>query len=53
LIFLKYADSRFAQAEEALARKGSGRRKITKADYQAQGVMYLPPEARFEEPGDD
>jgi type I restriction enzyme M protein len=48
LIFLKYADRRFAQAEEALAGSGSGRRKITKADYQAQGVMYLPAEARFE-----
>jgi type I restriction enzyme M protein len=48
LIFLKYADSRFTQAEGALAGKGSGRRRITKADYQAQGVMYLPPEARFQ-----
>ena len=48
LIFLKYADSRFTQAEAALAGKGSGRRKITKADYQAQGVMYLPPTARFQ-----
>lgn len=47
LIFLKYADSRFAQAEAELAGKGSGRRQITKADYQAQGVMYLPPQARF------
>jgi len=47
LIFLKYADNRFAQAEAALGGKVSSRRKITKADYQSQGVMYLPPEARF------
>jgi type I restriction enzyme M protein len=48
LIFLKYADSRFSRAEAELAGKGSGRREITKADYQAKGVMYLPPEARFQ-----
>lgn len=47
LIFLKYADSRFAQVEAELAGKGSGRRQITKADYQAKGVMSLPPQARF------
>jgi type I restriction enzyme M protein len=47
LIFLKYADSRFSQVEAELAGKGSGRRKISKTDYQARGVMYLPPEARF------
>mgnify|MGYP000857455893 FL=1 len=46
LIFLKYADSRFTAAEKNLG-TGSGRRKIGKADYQAQGVMYLPEEARF------
>lgn len=48
LIFLKYADSRFSRAEAELADKGTGRRQITKADYQAKGVMYLPPEARFQ-----
>jgi type I restriction enzyme M protein len=47
LIFLKYADSRFAEAERAFEGKGSGRRTIGKADYQAKGVLYLPPEARF------
>jgi type I restriction enzyme M protein len=47
LIFLKYADSRFSQVEAELAGKGSGRRKVGKTDYQARGVMYLPPEARF------
>jgi hypothetical protein len=27
--------------------KGSGWRAIGKEDYQAKGVMYLPPKARF------
>jgi type I restriction enzyme M protein len=47
LIFLKYADNRFATAEAELKSKGSGRRKVGKTDYQARGVMYLPPDARF------
>ena len=47
LIFLRYADHRFTIAEKELAGKGSGRRKIGKEDYQAKGVMYVPPEARF------
>lgn len=47
LIFLRYADFRFTNAEKALAGKGSGRRQIGKEDFQAQGVMFLPPTARF------
>jgi type I restriction enzyme M protein len=47
LIFLRYADHKFAIAEKQLAGKGSGRRAIGKEDYQAKGVMYLPPQARF------
>ena len=47
LIFLRYADHRFSQAEKALAGKSSGRRTTGKEDYQAQGVMYLSPTARF------
>lgn len=47
LIFLRFADWKFTQAEKALKNKGSGRRSITKADYQARGVMYLPESARF------
>jgi type I restriction enzyme M protein len=47
LIFLKFADSRFTQAEAELAGKGSGRREIGRADYQARGVLYLPGQARF------
>ena len=47
LIFLRYADHRFTIAEKELEGKGSGRRKIGKEDYQAKGVMFVPPEARF------
>ena len=47
LIFLLYADWKFSKAEADLKGKGSSRRGITKTDYQAQGVMFLPDEARF------
>jgi type I restriction enzyme M protein len=47
LIFLRYADHKFAKAKEKLTSQGTGRRAIGKADYQAQGVLYLPESARF------
>lgn len=52
LIFLRYADHRFTQAEKELKvvfakKSSSSRRAIGKEDYQAKGVMYLPPKARF------
>lgn len=47
LIFLRYADWKFSLAESELKGKGSSRRKITAKDYQAKGVMFLPPEARY------
>ena len=50
LIFLRYADHRFTQAQAALAREGQGaqgRRRISEIDYQAEGVLYLPDNARF------
>jgi type I restriction enzyme M protein len=47
LIFLRYADHKFIKAKEKFASQGSGRRTIGKADYQAQGVLYLPESARF------
>jgi len=57
LIFLKYADFRFTKQEKIFsdlstktstkAGKSSSRRKIGKTDYQAAGVMFLPPEARY------
>ena len=47
LIFLRFADHKFSQAKAKLASQGAGRRTIGKTDYQAQGVLYLPEEARF------
>jgi type I restriction enzyme M protein len=47
LIFLRYADHKFIEAEKSLTKAGTGRRKIGKTDYQAQGVLYLPDSARF------
>jgi len=48
LIFLKYADHRFTEAEKDLAKVDvSGRRTIGKLDYQAKGVMYLSENARY------
>jgi len=50
LLFLRYADAKFTQAEEELkAKAGKGsRRKIGKDDYKARGVLFLPKAARFE-----
>ena len=48
LIFLRYAEKRFAEVEARIGPVGSGgRRKAGKADYHAEGVIFLPPEARF------
>ena len=47
LIFLRYADDRFAQAAE-LVGPGSARRPTGSDDYQAAGALYLPEESRFE-----
>jgi type I restriction enzyme M protein len=47
LIFLRFAEQKFAAAEARIAKGSAGRRKIGKIDYQAEGVVFLPPEARF------
>jgi len=47
LIFLKYADQRFAAVQAEIEGKATGRRHVGKTDYQARGVLYLPEEARF------
>jgi type I restriction enzyme M protein len=54
LIFLRYADVRFAAVEKELGGDGSpsrpsSRRKIGATDYHAAGVIYLPENARFAE----
>lgn len=48
LIFLRYAEKRFAEAEQRIGPVGSGnRRKVSKADYDAEGVIFLRPVTRF------
>ena len=47
LIFLRYADDRFAQAAGVVG-PGSARRPTGPDDYQAAGALYLPEESRFE-----
>ncbi len=49
LIFLRFADNRFALAQAEVERSATGRRTPGKADYHARGVLYLPPEARYSE----
>lgn len=49
LLFLRYAEQKFSQAEKGLTGKSTGRRKIGKIDYQAKGVLYLPEKSRFKE----
>lgn len=48
LIFLRYADQKFQNAEQELAvvQESSRRRTVGKIDYQARGVMYLPEAAQ-------
>jgi type I restriction enzyme M protein len=53
LIFLKYADHKFEHAGRELkaeAEAPSSRRRgtLTAEHYQRRGVLYLPPEARFQ-----
>ena len=50
LIFLRYADHKFTQAEQEIRNEATtGRRRRTdKTKYQARGVFYLPEEARFQ-----
>ena len=47
LIFLRYADHKFAYVDKELQVPTTGRRQISKIDYQARGVIYLPAEARW------
>jgi len=47
LIFLRYADKRFTELTQALADQGTPADEIDAVDYQAEGVLYLPEEARF------
>ena len=42
LIFLRYGDQKFADAEKTLSKQASGRRKIGKTDYHQQGILLDP-----------
>lgn len=47
LIFLRYADKRFGEAGTLLHNKDIPADEREPTDYQAEGVLYLPEEARF------
>lgn len=47
LIFLRFADQKFAAVEATLSAKSS-RRDPSPDDYKAKGVLYLAPEARWD-----
>lgn len=47
LLFLRYAEKRFHEAEAKLIEGGLDASEIEKFDYQAEGALYLPDTARF------
>ena len=47
LVCLRYADHRFQAAREEIEGASSRRRQVEPADYQARGVLYVPPEASY------
>jgi type I restriction enzyme M protein len=47
LIFLRYAEKRFHEAEAKLVGGGLSDEEIEKFDYQAEGALFLPETARF------
>jgi type I restriction enzyme M protein len=47
LIFLRYAEKRFSEAQAKLLKSGSQRDEIEKSHYQADGILYLSDNARF------
>jgi len=51
LIFLRFADYRFKAATEKIQKKkekSKTRRTISKVDYHAQGVLYIPEKSSFD-----
>ena len=48
LIFLRFADAKFTATRDAIEAKASARRTIGPSDYNAQRVIYLTEEARFQ-----
>jgi type I restriction-modification system DNA methylase subunit len=48
LIFLRFAEVKFNAARERIEARASTRRKVGPSDYQAERVIYLPDQARFD-----
>jgi type I restriction enzyme M protein len=52
LIFLRFADARFSHHRAALEKAEASSRRASRVDnpdaYHAEGILYLPPEARFD-----
>jgi type I restriction enzyme M protein len=52
LIFLRFAEVRFAAQRAKLEQAGASSRRGSRVDeptaYHAEGILYLPPEARFD-----
>src|SRR5205085_9495271 len=53
LIFLRFAEARFLKRRAALEKQAGGGRRGSRVDdpaaYQAEGVLYLPPSAKFDQ----
>ncbi len=48
LIFLSYADHKFTKKQsEMINRMNQSRTKISKIDYQAAGILYLPDASKY------
>ncbi len=52
IIFLRFAEGRFAALRSRLEKQVTGSRRGSRVDepaaYHAEGVLYLPPHARFD-----
>lgn len=48
LVFLRYANYKFAETAKVMGAAGSGRRIPGRTDYQARGVLFIPEISRFE-----
>jgi len=44
---LRYADYKFTLAEQLLKGKSGSRHDVTKEDYQAKGILFVPQNSRF------
>ena len=53
LIFLRFADARFMPLWQTLAAAGGSERRLSRQEdpnaYQSEGLLYLPPGARYQE----